>query len=146
MEEWIMSRWQIHYMTSRVASDMAKTWRHIDITDRWLTHIRDAAQSGSRLSHVDRLVTYNEACCVRRSRLITDALFPPRRERKRTGTSLNPCLVSGSKVPTSRRAPKAHRLASKTQQRQCARWSVTNVLSFEQNTPQPTSLSILLEV
>ena len=37
-------------------------------------------------------------------------------------------------------------MTSETQQRHCARSSVTNVLSLEQNSPQPTLLSILLEI
>jgi len=58
------------------------------------------------------------------------------------------CLVRLFKVPKSRRALKAHRLAGKTvtQQRHCAKSSVTNVLPLEQNAPQPTLLSIRLEV
>jgi len=51
-----------------------------------------------------------------------------------------------AQLPTARLAPKAHRLASKTQQRHCTRSSVTKVLSFEQDTPQLTSLPILLEM
>ena len=37
-------------------------------------------------------------------------------------------------------------MSSETQQRHYARSSVTNVLSLEQNTPPPTSLSKLLEI
>ena len=75
-----------------------------------------------------------------------DALLSHGRERKRTGIPLNPCLVGRREVPTSRLTSKVHRMTSETQQRHCARSSVTNVLSLEQNSPQPTSLSILLEI
>ena len=37
-------------------------------------------------------------------------------------------------------------MTSETQQRHCARSSVTNVLLLEENSPQPTSLSNLLEI
>ena len=64
----------------------------------------------------------------------------------RVSRSLNPCLVGRRVVPTARWASKAHRVTSETQHQHCARSSVTNVLSLEQNTPQPTSLSNLLEI
>jgi len=75
-----------------------------------------------------------------------DALLSHIRERKRTGIPLNACSVGRREVPMSRRTSKAHRMTSETQQRYCARSSVTNVLSLEQNSPEPTSLSILLEM
>jgi len=48
--------------------------------------------------------------------VIKNALRSPRLERKHTGTSMNPCVIGCSEASTSRWAPKAHRIASKTQQ------------------------------
>jgi len=59
---------------------------------------------------------------------------------------MNPVVVGRPARPTSRRAPKAHRMMNKTLQRHCARSSVTDMLSLKQNTPRLTSLSILLEM
>ena len=59
---------------------------------------------------------------------------------------MNPVVVGRPARPTSRRAPKVHRMMNKTWQRHCARSSVTNVLSLKQNTPPLTSLSILHEM
>jgi len=49
-------------------------------------------------------------------------------------------------VSTARWTSKTHRVTSETQQRHCARSSVTNVFSLEENSPQETSLSNLLEI
>ena len=84
--------------------------------------------------------------CVSDSVFSKDALLSHIRERKRTGIPLNPCLVGRRVVPTARWTSKAHRVTSDTQQRHCARSSVTNVLSLEENSPQATSLSNLLEM
>ena len=71
----------------------------------------------------------------------------PHNEGKDTFTvQMNPVVVGRPARPTSRRAPKAHRMMDKTLQRHCARSSVTNVLSLKQSSPQPTSLSNLLEI
>ena len=70
-----------------------------------------------------------------------DALLSHIRERKHTGIPLNPCLVGRRVVPTARWTSKAHRVTSETQQRHCARSSVTNVLSLEENSPRFLLLS-----
>ena len=44
-----------------------------------------------------------------------DALLSHKRERKRTGIPLNPCLVGRGVVPTARLISKAHRVTSETQ-------------------------------
>jgi len=75
-----------------------------------------------------------------------DALLSHIRERKRTGIPLNPWLVGRRVVSASRWTSETHRVTSETLQRHCARSSVTNVLSLEKNSPQPTSLSILLAI
>ena len=50
------------------------------------------------------------------------------------------CVNGCSKAPTPRRAPKAHHVANKTQERQCARSCGTNVLALEQTRDKFTSL------
>ena len=63
-----------------------------------------------------------------RFRLIKDAHLPWNEGRKRRTVSMNPHWVCRSARPTSRWAPKAHRMMAKQQCRHCKRSFGTNVL------------------
>jgi len=70
-----------------------------------------------------------------RLRPFQDALLSRPRERKRAGAQdlyTIRCVVGCSEAPTCAWAPKAHTVASKKQERHCAKSSGTNLLVLEQ--------------